>query len=80
MRRMMSITTSCVVYRLRLMRAWPALYQVCSALVGSLYQIYNILILFLMMNVIFALLGMQRLRGKPRARESTREDPRPLAG
>mmetsp|Transcript_20744 Transcript_20744/g.67897 ORF Transcript_20744/g.67897 Transcript_20744/m.67897 type:complete len:841 (+) Transcript_20744:88-2610(+) len=48
----------------RLMRAWPALYQVCSALVGSLYQISNILILFLMMNVIFALLGMQLFGGK----------------
>jgi hypothetical protein len=45
------------------MKAWKELYRIVNAFIKSLPQIVNLAILFLLINVIFALLGMQMFGG-----------------
>lgn len=53
-----------VLRMLRLLKSWKGLYKVCMTVVKSLPQISNVLVLFFLIVIIFALLGMQLFGGQ----------------
>ena len=52
-----------VARMLRLMKSWKGLYRVCMTMAKALPQCANMLVLFALLDLIFALLGMQLFGG-----------------
>ena len=52
-----------VLRMLRLMKSWKGLYRVCMTMAKALPQCANMLVLFALLDLIFALLGMQLFGG-----------------
>ena len=52
-----------VLRMLRLMRSWKGLYKICMTLAKAIPQVGNVLVLFALITLIFALLGMQLFGG-----------------
>ncbi len=68
-----------VLRMLRLMRSWKGLYRICMTLFKALPGMANIVILFFLLDLIFALLGMQLFGGSfvgPMAEDDSVELPR----
>ena len=49
---------------LRLMKSWKGLYTICMAFANAIPQLQNLLVLMVLVNTIFALLGMQLFGGQ----------------
>ena len=52
-----------VLRMLRLMKSWKGLYRICMTMAKALPQCTNMLVLFALLDLIFALLGMQLFGG-----------------